>query len=128
MASSWSMNGTICDNSVAGGRRIVIPSRMIFDAVGINEKRHTFGSIDVDQNGPAIILNCPVSRFNLQRSSMSSGAAIGGIVVASFAALWAGLGVRSLGRGWAVGLTLASVLLSLAMVIAGVGQLRNSST
>jgi len=59
---------------------------------------------------------------------MSSGAAIGGIIVASFAALWAGLGVRSLGREWAIRLTVASALLSLALVIAGVGQLRSPSS
>jgi hypothetical protein len=59
---------------------------------------------------------------------MGSVAAIEGIIVASFAALWAALGVRSLGRGWAIGLTLASVLLSLALVMAGVGQLRSPST
>src|SRR6516162_1162948 len=75
-----------------------------------------------------MIPNCPVSRFSVHRSSMGSVAAIEGIIVASFAALWAGLGVRSLGRGWAIRLTVASAVLSLALVIAGVGKLRSPST
>jgi hypothetical protein len=50
------------------------------------------------------------------------------MIVASLAALWAALGVRSLGRGWAIGLTVGSALLSLALIIAGVGQLRSPST
>jgi len=75
-----------------------------------------------------MIPNCPVSRFSVHRSSMGSVAAIEGMIVASLAALWAALGVRSLGRGWAIGLTLASVLLSLALVMAGVCQLRSPST
>ena len=59
---------------------------------------------------------------------MGSGGAIGAIIVASFAGASAGLGLRSLGRGLAIRLTLASTLLSLALVIAGVGQLRSAST
>src|SRR5215472_7557981 len=75
-----------------------------------------------------MIPNCPVSRFSMHRTSMSSGAAIGGIIAASFAALSAALGLRSLGQGWAIRLTVASALLSLALVIAGVGQLRSPSS
>ena len=52
-----------------------------------------------------------------------SGPAIGAMVVASFAVLWAGLGGRSLGRPWAIGLTLVSSLLSLAIILVAIQRL-----
>ena len=55
---------------------------------------------------------------------MNSGPAIGAILLASFAVLWAGLGARSLGRAWALRLTALSALLSLALINLAVRQLQ----
>jgi len=55
---------------------------------------------------------------------VNSGPAIGAILLASFAVLWAGLGARSLGPPWALRVTAFSALISLALVNLAVRQMQ----